>query len=146
MTRNSNTTSEPVAEPGKADVWEAFDTIKKCLVIFGVMSGIVLATDAAVALAHGPVSSFMWVRAGIMLLVAPVLYRLAARASHGAQKAFDRLRTVSLILPIAIIVVDLIPGVAPAWYAGMQGVSALAVLGVAVMMRRGALRAHAEIS
>jgi hypothetical protein len=114
----------------------AIDTVKKCTVIFGVASAIVLATVAAIALLHGSVSTFMWVRAGILLAATPVLYRLAVRASQGARKSFARLRVVTTVLPVAIVVVDLIPGVCPVWYAGMQAVSAVPLIGIAVVTRR----------
>lgn len=120
----------------------AFDTARKCVGIFGVVSGIVVAVVAAVAIAHGPVTIFMWVRAGIMLLIAPLLHRLVVRASEGGQQAFERLRTVSVVLPIAIVGVDVLPGVAPVWYAVLQGLSAVALLGVAVLLRRGPIAAQ----
>ncbi|MFF4989167.1 hypothetical protein ACFY19_18400 [Streptosporangium saharense] len=118
-----------------------FVTVKKCVVLFGAVGAIVLGTVAVMALTGHEASAFMWIRAGILLAVAPVIYRMAVRASEGSYKALDRVRTLSTILPIAIIGVDLIPGLCPAWYAVLQGLSALALVGVAFITRGSAMRA-----
>jgi hypothetical protein len=83
-------------------------------------------------------TSFMWVRSAILLVCAPLIHRMAAQASQGSAKAFDRVRTLSTITPIAIIGVDLIPGLCPAWYTVLQGLSALALLAVAFITRSAA--------
>ncbi|WP_433258481.1 hypothetical protein ACQPYK_23645 [Streptosporangium sp. CA-135522] len=120
---------------------EAFTTVKKCITLFGAVGAIVLGIIAVMAFTGHEASPFMWVRGAILFLVAFLLHRLAVRASQGSYKAFDRLRTISTILPIAIIGVDLIPGLCPAWYAVIQGLSALALIGVAVITRGSALKA-----
>lgn len=124
-----------------AEVQELFETAKKCIVIFGVASAVLLSILVANAVTQSAVSTFMWVRAGIMLALSPVLHSLAVRASRGSRVSLDRLKTVTTILPVAIVVVDLIPGVCPVWYAAMQGCSALPLIAVAVITRRRALRA-----
>ncbi|MEV4096908.1 hypothetical protein [Streptosporangium saharense] len=115
--------------------------MKKCVVLFGAVGAIVLGTVAVMAFTGHEVSSFMWIRGGILLAVAPLIYRMVVRASDGSYKALDRVRTLSTILPIAIIGVDLIPGLCPAWYAVLQGLSALALVGVAFITRGSAMRA-----
>jgi hypothetical protein len=118
----------------------AFATIKKLVIIYGVICGLVLATVAAAVIGHGTVSAFMWIRAGILLLAAPLIYIWATRAGRRENRSLDRLRTVSLVLPIAIVAVDVIPGMCPGWYAWMQAGSALALVAVAVLARSGSLR------
>lgn len=120
---------------------QAFTPIRKYIALFGAVSAIVLAVVAVMAFTGHEVTSFMWVRAAILLAIAPVIHRLAARAAAGSAKAFDRLRTLSTVMPIAIIGVDLIPGLCPAWYAVLQGLSGLALVAVAVLTRGSALRA-----
>ncbi|WP_081594059.1 hypothetical protein [Nocardia brasiliensis] len=132
----SNSDSAVAVSPNDTRVQDIFDMVKKCIVIFGVISAVVLATVAAIAAAHGLVNTFMWVRAGLLLLVTPLFYRLAVLASRGGRKSLERLRIVTTILPIAIVVVDLIPGVCPVWYAGMQAVSAVPLIVIAVRTRR----------
>jgi hypothetical protein len=118
----------------------ALATVKKLVVLYGVVSALVLATVAAVVIGHGNVSTFMWIRAGILLAAAPLIYLWSVRAGKGDTGSLERLRRLSLVLPIAIVVVDLIPGMCPVWYSGMQGISALALVAVAVLTRRGSLR------
>jgi hypothetical protein len=124
------------AQSTDARVQPAFEAVKKWIVIFGVMSVVVLATVAAVAIAHGSVSTFMWVRASILPVIAPVFYRRAISASQGARKDYERLRTVTAVLPIAIIAIDMIPGVCPVWYASMQAASMAPLIAIAVIARR----------
>jgi hypothetical protein len=133
---NKQQVASVVASGGR----EALDAARKCIVIFGVAGAVVVAIVAAKALGHSPVNTFMWVRSVILLVIAPVLYRFAVSASNGSRGAFDRLRFVSLVLPIAIVVVDLIPGVCPVWYAAVQGASAIPLIAVAVITRRQPLR------
>ncbi|WP_067478703.1 hypothetical protein [Actinomadura hibisca] len=119
----------------------AFDTVHKYVALFGAVGVIVLGTVAVMAFTGHEANPFMWIRGTILLLVTYPLHRFAVRASQGEDKAFDRLRTLATVLPIAIIAVDLIPGLCPAWYAVLQGLSALALIGVAVLTRGSALTA-----
>ncbi|KJS56602.1 hypothetical protein VM98_05875 [Streptomyces rubellomurinus subsp. indigoferus] len=109
--------------------FDARATVKKCTVLFGAISAIVLGTVAVLAaLGHGT-TPFMWIRAALFLAAAPYIHRLEGRST-------DRLRAVATVLPIAIIGVDLVPGLCPAWYAVLQGLSALPLAAVAVIVRR----------
>ena len=117
---------------------EAFDTVRKYVRLYGAVCAITLATVVVVAICGGPVSAFMVIRAVILPAIAPVLYRMAGRAAGGEQRSRQRLRTLTVVLPVAIVAVDLIPGVCPPWYAGLQAVAALALVGAAVFIRRAA--------
>ena len=99
-----------------------------------------LATVAAMAFTHHHVTSFMVVRGAILLALTPLLLRYVSQAQDGSHRAFDRVRTLATIMPIALIGVDLVPGLCPAWYAVLQGLSALALVAVAVITRGAALR------
>ncbi|MEU1736014.1 hypothetical protein [Streptosporangium sp. NPDC020145] len=120
---------------GDARAQEAFAAARKYVLLFGAISAVVLGTVAVMALIGGEATSFMWVRAVVMLAIAPMLHRMVVRAEEGSAKAFDRVRTLSVVMPIAIIGVDLIPGLCPAWYAVLQGLSGLALVAVAVITR-----------
>ncbi|WP_214318447.1 hypothetical protein [Nonomuraea sediminis] len=138
---NADDITTATAHLGDARTQESFTTVKKYIVLFGAVSAIVLGVVAVMAFTGHEASSFMWVRGAVLLAVAPLIYRMTVRASEGSYKAFDRVRTLSTIMPIAIIGVDLIPGLCPAWYAVLQGLSALALIGVAVITRGSALSA-----
>ncbi|MFJ3787956.1 hypothetical protein [Kitasatospora sp. NPDC090091] len=127
------------ADLGDSRAQEAFGTVRKCITLFGAVGAVVLGTVAVMALTGHRTTSFMWARAVILLAVAPLVHRMAVRAAQGSDKAFDRLRTLSTIMPVAVIGVDLVPGLCPPWYAVLQGLSALALVGVAVISRGPAL-------
>ncbi|MFF9642848.1 hypothetical protein [Kitasatospora aureofaciens] len=126
---------------GNSRIHEAFSTAKKCIALFGAVGLVTLATVAVMASTGHGTTPFMWIRGVIFPALAPVLLRLATRAAEGDYKAFDRIRTLSTVMPIAVIAVDLIPGICPAWYAVLQGLSALALLPVAVLTRTQAVTA-----
>ncbi|MBW8483989.1 hypothetical protein [Actinomadura parmotrematis] len=119
---------------------DAFGTVDKYVKLFGAIGAVVLATVAAMALTGHEATAFMWIRGMILFAASFLLHRYTVRAARGSDRALDRLRTLATILPIAIVGVDLVPGLCPPWYAVLQGLSALALVGVAVLTRRPALR------
>ncbi|MEV7600641.1 hypothetical protein AB0O91_25050 [Kitasatospora sp. NPDC089797] len=129
------------ANTGNSRTDKAFSTARKYIALFGAIGLITLATVAVMAAAGHPTTPFMWIRGVIFPALAPVLLRVTARAAEGDHKAFDRIRTVSTVMPIAVLAVDLIPGICPAWYAVLQGLSALALLPIAVLTRTKAVTA-----
>lgn len=134
-------TGAATANPGNSRVQDAFDRMRKCITLFGAVSAVVLGTVAVVAFTGHGTTSFLWVRGAVLLALAPLLHRFTVRAQGGSYKAFERVRTLSAVMPVAIIGVDLIPGLCPPWYGVLQGLSAPALIGVAVLTRGSALRA-----
>ncbi|MFI0822699.1 hypothetical protein ACH4TX_44775 [Streptomyces sp. NPDC021098] len=119
----------------------AFDTAKSSIKVYGALSAVALLAVIAVSVSGHMVNTFMWVRAALLPVVAVLIYRMTGSASRGSRRAFERVRALAVIMPIAIIGVDLVPGVCPAWYAVMQVVCMLPVIRVAFMTRGSALRA-----
>ncbi|RFU43256.1 hypothetical protein DZF91_02070 [Actinomadura logoneensis] len=134
-TTTANDTTSATEGGGETRVPEGFATVKKYVVLYGAVNAITLGTVAVMASTGHEASSFMWIRGVVLLVAAPVLYRMVVRAAQGSAKAFERVRTVSTVLPVAIVAVDLVPGLCPPWYAVLQGLSALALVGVAVLTR-----------
>ena len=140
MSDSTNSSAE-VPEAADPRVARNFDLAKKLIVIYGVAGAILLGTLVVIVVAGGDSSTFMWVRASILLALTPLLSRLAMRAEQGRTSSLERLRLLATVVPVAIIGVDLIPGVCPTWYAAMQAVSALALVPIAFLMRRPEIRA-----
>lgn len=132
---NTNVTAGPAA------VNAAFATVKRCFALYGALATAGLATVVVLAGSGHMVNTFMWIRGVLLPLVAVVLHRQAGAAARGSHRAYERVSQVSVILPVAIVGVDLIPGVCPPWYAAMQVVCMLPVIAVAVVTRRSAVRA-----
>ncbi|MFD7496613.1 hypothetical protein ACFV8T_30240 [Streptomyces sp. NPDC059832] len=119
----------------------AFGTAMNSITVYGALGAIAFLAVAVAASSGHMVNTFMWVRAVLLPVVAVLIYRMAISASQGSRRAFERVGTLAVIMPIAIIGVDLIPGVCPPWYAAMQAVCMLPVIHVALITRGSALRA-----
>ncbi|GAA4167955.1 hypothetical protein [Gryllotalpicola koreensis] len=112
----------------------------KCLYIYGVCCSVVVAVLIVTAALGGSTSTFMWVRALILAVLTPVLIVLLRSARRGSRAATDRVKLIMTVMPIAIVVVDFIPGICPSWYAAVQGIGALALLPAGVMLWRATAR------
>ncbi|WP_406051942.1 hypothetical protein [Kribbella sp. NBC_00889] len=120
---------------------EAFNRAKGFVILYGLLAGVVVATIVDRAARHQVVPGFLWGRSCTVLVTSVVAYWLLTRAARGARWAYVRIRVISIVMPIAIIGVDLIPGLCPGWFAAMQAVCALAMVPVAVVVNGPALRA-----
>jgi|GEM_PF-4296818 len=116
---------------------EAFGLAGKCVWIFLVCNVTVLVSVVVLTFLGQGASTFMWARSAILAVASPFLLWLARRAAAGSRAAVGRLRVVSTVLPVAVVVVDFLPGVAPAWYGVIQGIGALALIPAAVIAWRG---------
>ncbi len=139
METNEHTMTEP-APLDSPRVQEAFGRAKNSVKLYGALSVAALTAVIAVAAGGHPVNTFMWVRALLLPVVAVLLHRMTVSASRGSRGAFDRVSTLVVIMPIAIIGVDLIPGVCPLWYAVTQAVCMLPVIRAAFITRGSAPR------
>ncbi|MFF9077900.1 hypothetical protein ACF1BP_36530 [Streptomyces sp. NPDC014735] len=119
----------------------AFDTAKSSIKVYGALSAAALLAVIEVSVSGHMVNTFMWVRAVLLPIAAVLIYRMTGSASRGSRRAFERVRALAVIMPIAITGVDLIPGVCPPWYAMMQFVCVLPIIRVACVTRGSALRA-----
>lgn len=140
METNAHSTAE-AALLNTSRAQAAFDTAKSSIKVYSALSAAALLAVIAVSISGHTVNTFMWVRAVLLPVVAVLIYRMTGSASRGSRRAFERVRALAVIMPIAIIGVDLIPGVCPPWYAVMQVVCMLPVIRVAFMTRGSALRA-----
>ncbi|WP_037344898.1 hypothetical protein [Sciscionella sediminilitoris] len=119
----------------------AFRTVRFLLAAYAALSAAVLLTVVILALTGNPVTSFVWGRSGGVLASAAVTYWLAVRAARGARWAYRRVRVLTVVVPIAILAIDLIPGALPPWFIALQAVCALAVAAAAFPANGPVLRA-----
>lgn len=140
MTTNTRTTATTATRFDDPRTQRALTQALRCITAYGALSTLLLLVVITAFGRGHAVSVFMWVRASLMPVVAVVLYWLTHSASGGSRRALDRVRGVSVVLPIAIIGVDLIPGICPHWYAAAQAVCMLPVIAVAIITRGAALR------
>ncbi|MEW2434888.1 hypothetical protein AB0952_12005 [Streptomyces caniferus] len=137
------TTSRTTAGPAQLDrphIRRAFGTVKILVAAYGAGSAAVLLTVALRALSGHPVTSFLWGRSAGVLASAAVTYWLTVLAARGVRWAFLRVRIISVVMPVAIVGVDMIPGVCPAWFALEQALCAVAVAAAAFVVNGAGLR------
>ncbi|MFI6538017.1 hypothetical protein ACIBHY_36590 [Nonomuraea sp. NPDC050547] len=140
MESNTHTTTE-AALLNTPRTQGAFGTAKNSIKVYGALSAIALLAVIVVSSSGHMVNTFMWVRAILLPVVAVLIYWMTVSASRGSRRAFERVNALAVIMPIAIIGVDLIPGICPLWYAVMQVVCMLPLIRVAFITRGSALRA-----
>ncbi len=138
METDKHTTQAALLNSPRAQ--EAFDTAKNSVKVYGALSAVALLAVIVVSSSGHVVNTFMWVRAVLLPVVAVLIYRMTVSASRGSRRTFERVSALAVIMPIAIIGVDLIPGVCPPWYAVMQAVCMLPIVRVAFITRGSALR------
>lgn len=141
METNTRTMSAAALVDIPSGVRGALGSARNGVRIYGALAGLALVAVIAVAGTGHSVNTFMWVRAVLLPVIAVVIHRMAVSASRGSRRAFERLSSLAVIMPIAIVGVDLIPGVCPPWYMAMQVVCMLPVVGVAIITRRAVVRA-----
>ncbi|GAA4235300.1 hypothetical protein FHR32_006733 [Streptosporangium album] len=135
------TTHTTAAQLNHSGTRRAFGKVKILIAAYGVLSAAVLITVAILAITGHTVTSFMWGRAAGVLASAAVTYWLTVLASRGARGAYLRVRIISIIMPPAIIAIDVIPGTLPAWFVMMQAACALAIAAAAFIINGYRLRA-----
>lgn len=121
-------------------VRRAFGKVKILVAVYGLVSVLVLVTVVVLASVGRPVTSFMWGRSGGVLAGAVVAYWLTVMAARGARWAYLRMRIISVVMPIAIIAIDTVPGVLPMWFVLMQAACALAIGAAAFIINGPTLR------
>ena len=96
---------------------------------------VVLRDDAAVA------TDAAWVRASIVLVSSLLTLLFVAQAAGGSARGYLRLRLVTAIMLVAIVVIVAIPGAFPAWLRVEQAVCGLLLAGVVLLVNRAPVRA-----
>lgn len=129
------------AEAGTTHITRAFGAVRKFVAAYGALSVAVLAVVVILSVNGGEVTSFMWGRTGGMFASAVVTYWLTVLAARGTRWAYTRVRIISVIVPIAIVAVDSIPGALPPWFVAMQIAGALTLVPTAFIVNRSELRA-----
>ncbi|WP_035846897.1 hypothetical protein [Kitasatospora azatica] len=120
---------------------QAFGRVRKFVAAYGALSAAVLVVDVVLSVTGREPTSFMWGRTAGVLASAVVAYWLTGRAARGSRSAFLRVRIISVVAPIAILAIDLIPGILPPWFIAMQVAAALALAPAAFIVNGSGLRA-----
>ena len=79
------------------------------------------------------VDGAVWGRCSAVLASSIVLLLLAVGAARGSRPAWNRMRIISVVVVLAVVVIVSIPGFLPGWVRIEQGVCGALVLPVAVL-------------
>lgn len=88
---------------------------------------VIMRDDAAV------VTIAVWIRGTIVAATAILMFVFAVGAARGSARAYLRLRIVSGIMLVAIVVIIALPGTFPLWLKIEQGVCGLILAAVVVI-------------
>jgi hypothetical protein len=86
------------------------------------------------------VTAAVWVRATIVLATAALLAVFAAKATRGSVGAYRRLRIVSAIMLVAVVVIVAIPGDFPTWLKIEQTVCGAFLAGIVLIANSARVR------
>lgn len=102
--------------------------------ILTLVATILLRTNTAI------VTPAVWVRGTIVVASAALTTLFAIQAARGSRAGYLRLRLVSAIMLVAIVVIIALPGTFPMWMKLEQGVCGLLLLGVVLIINGKHLR------
>ncbi|MEU5259048.1 hypothetical protein [Amycolatopsis sp. NPDC021455] len=86
------------------------------------------------------VTDAVWVRATIVFASSLLTLAFARSAARGSRKGLLRLRIVSAVMLVAIVVIVVLPGLFPVWLRIEQAACGLLLLGVTVLVNGRRLR------
>ncbi|WP_405070176.1 hypothetical protein OG558_11330 [Kribbella sp. NBC_01510] len=112
------------------------------LLVGGYLAISVLTLVAIIALHNdtAAVNAAVWTRGTIVVASSLLTSAFARRAARGSRKGFLRLRLVSAIMLVAIVVIIALPGTFPLWMKCEQAICGLLLLGVALLVNGKHLR------
>lgn len=101
-----------------------------------------LALVAIVVLRDNPdlVNDAVWVRATLVFASSVLPLRFAARAADGFRRGYLRLRIVSAVMVVAIVVIVSLPGLFPLWIRIEQGACGIVLATVVVIVNSARIR------
>lgn len=137
MTNKAAGTANEMADPNHVT---AFRRIKALVGVYALISVLTLAGLVAYRNSSS-VTTPVWVRISIVAASSLILFALSMRAARGSRGAFRRLRILSAVMLVAIVVIVSLPGMFPVWMRVEQSVCGLLLLGVVVISSGRSLRA-----
>ena len=118
----------------------AFRNVQLLVITYLALSVLTLAAIIALRNDAAAVNSAVWTRGSIVVASALLTFAFARRAARGSKKGYLRLRIVSAVMLVAIVVIVALPGTFPLWMKFEQGVCGLLLLGVALIVNGKHLR------
>ncbi|NMO56594.1 hypothetical protein HH310_36155 [Actinoplanes sp. TBRC 11911] len=122
----------------------------KVKALVGGYVGLSLLTVIAIVLMRNHpklVTDAVWTRAVIVAASSLLTLRFTVGASRGSSRHFLRLRIVTAVMLVAVVVIVALPGAFPVWLRAEQAVCGVLLLGVVALVNSPALRSvHSRAS
>lgn len=131
------TASEGTRHPG---VQAAFGRAKPLLGGFLAISVLTLVAIALLRNHPALVTGAVWTRGIIVTADGLLMLACAVYAARGSRQSYLRLRLLSAITVVAIVVIDALPGTFPLWMKIQQAVCGIVMLGVVVAVNARSVR------
>jgi hypothetical protein len=123
----------PVPDASDTSRRSAFRPIIVLATLFLGVSAAMIVFLAGLVATRTNVDVAVWIRCSLVLGSAVLLLVFATRAANGSRSSWIRLRIVSPIVVVAVIVIVAIPGLLPGWVRVEQAVCGLLVLPIAIL-------------
>jgi hypothetical protein len=126
-------------------IQQAFSRVKALVVAYGALGAAGLVAVVILAGTGHPVTGFMWGRSAGVFASAAVAFWLtgiAARGERGARGAYLRMRIISAVVPLAIVIIDVAEGGLPSWFLALQIGCAVVLAPSAFIINGARLRAN----
>jgi hypothetical protein len=125
---------KPAAELQEANNREVFSLAKALLIGYLAVSMLTLAAIVLLRNDASVVNPAVWIRGSVVAASSLLTLALAVRAARGSRRAYLRLRLITAIMPVAIVVIIALPGTFPVWMKVEQAVCGLLLLGVVAIV------------
>jgi hypothetical protein len=120
---------------------KAFSLVKALLVGYLAVSVLTLAAIVLLRNDASVVNPAVWIRGTIVAASSVLTLAFAAGAARGSRGAYRRLRIITAVMPVAIVVIIALPGTFPLWMKVEQAVCGVLLLGVVAIVNGRDVRA-----
>lgn len=120
---------------------KAFSLVKALLVGYLAVSVLTLAAIVLLRNDVSVVNPAVWIRGTIVAASSVLTLAFAAGAARGSRGAYRRLRIITAVMPVAIVVIIALPGTFPLWMKLEQAVCGVLLLGVVAVVNGRVMRA-----
>ncbi|WP_370939432.1 hypothetical protein [Amycolatopsis sp. cg13] len=127
---------QTIERPAATAAQRPFGLVKGFVAAYGAAGLAVFGTIVVLAATEGTATSFMWTRSALVPVSAVIMYWLVSLAAKGSNRAYQRARFISIVAPVALVGVDLIPGACPFWFLLLQTACAVLLACAAVPLVR----------
>lgn len=132
---------KPVTGLQEANSRKALRLVRALLVGYLAVSVLTLAVVVLLRDDASVVNPAVWIRGTIVAASSVLTLAFAAATARGSRGAYRRLRVITTVMPVAIVVIIALPGTFPLWMKVEQAVCGVLLLGVVAIVNGRNMRA-----